>query len=90
MWSVLLTADPLSARLGGKTTHRHSPIYTHISITPMFMISEAAAVTLATAQRVFPPDGRTEEGEDETGSSLSAAGFLSPCLAHTLEVGKHF
>lgn len=89
MWSVLLAADPLLARLGGKTTHRRSPNYTHVSITPMFIIPEPAAVTLATERRVFPP-GRTEEKEeDETGSSLSAAGFLSPCLTHTLEVEKH-
>lgn len=91
MWSVLLAADPLLVRLGGKTTRRCSPNYTHVSITPMFIISEPAAVTLATAQRIFPP-GPTEEEEeeDETSSSLSAAGFLSPCLAHTLEVEKHF
>lgn len=88
MWSVSLAADPLSARLGGKTRHRRSPNYTHVSITPMFIISEPAAVTLATALRVFPP-GQTEE-EEETGSSLSAAGFLSPCLTHTLEAEKHF
>lgn len=46
MWSVLLAADPLLARLGGKTTHPRSPNYTHVSITPMFRISEPAAVTL--------------------------------------------
>lgn len=90
MWSILLAADLLSARLGGKTTHRRSPNYTHVSITPMLIISEPAAVTLATAPRVFPPGRTEEEEEDETGSSLSAAGFLSPCLTHSLEIEKYF